>query len=205
MDKFDLKTAGDADKITARLQGVPFRVSSIEKKQIKRNPAPPFTTSTLQQEASRKLGFGAKRTMQIAQQLYENGLITYMRTDAVALATEAIEKIRTLIQKEYGDTFLPDKPRIYKNTTKNAQEAHEAIRPTDMTRSPEGVKSSLAPEQVKLYTLIYKRTLACQMESARFDQVGADLTSEKGDLQLRATGQMMAFAGFMKIKRPSPP
>jgi len=199
LDKFDLKTAGDADKITARLQGVPFRVSSIEKKQIKRNPAPPFTTSTLQQEASRKLGFGAKRTMQIAQQLYENGLITYMRTDAVALATEAIEKIRTLIQKEYGDTFLPDKPRIYKNTTKNAQEAHEAIRPTDMTRSPEGVKSSLAPEQVKLYTLIYKRTLACQMESARFDQVGADLTSEKGDLQLRATGQTMAFAGFIKV------
>ena len=199
LDKFDLKTATDANKITARMQGIPFRVASLEKKQVKRNPAPPFTTSTLQQEASRKLGFGAKRTMQVAQQLYENGLITYMRTDAVALAGEAIEKIRVLIQKEYGDSFLPDKPRIYKNTTKNAQEAHEAIRPTDMMRSPGTLASTLSPEQVKLYSLIYKRTLACQMESARFDQVGADLTSEKGDLQLRATGQTMAFAGFIKV------
>lgn len=199
LDKFDLKTAEETSHIENKIHSSSFYVEEIEKKQVKRNPSPPFTTSTLQQEASRKIGFGAKKTMLIAQQLYEGGYITYMRTDAVALASEAIEKIRSLIKSEYGSDFLPAKPRVYKNNTKNAQEAHEAIRPTDITRQPKDLENTLNSEQLKLYTLIFKRTLACQMENALLDQVGIDILSQDKTLQLRATGQTIAFLGFIKV------
>ncbi|MGN1063103.1 MAG: DNA topoisomerase, partial [Alphaproteobacteria bacterium] len=151
--------------------------------------------------------FGAKKTMQVAQNLYEGvdiggetvGLITYMRTDSVALAQEAVTAIRALIEKEYGKNYLPDTPRFYKNNSKNAQEAHEAIRPTNVARTPETIAGYLTSDQRKLYELIWKRTVACQMASALMDKVGVDIPSSDGALQLRATGQTIAFAGFIKL------
>lgn len=207
LDKFDLANSTIAGDIKKRVEDAEFIVGTIEKKQVKRNPAPAFTTSTLQQEASRKLGFGAKKTMQTAQSLYEGadlggeqaGLITYMRTDSVALAPEAINDIRALVEKEYGKEYIPEKPRFYKNNSKNAQEAHEAIRPTNVNRTPESVAQYLTPDQRKLYELIWKRTVACQMESAVFDKVGVDIPSTDNKLQLRATGQTIAFPGFIKV------
>lgn len=198
LEKFDLFNETVAQEATEKIKNAAFFVGTIERKQTKRNPAPPFTTSTLQQEASRKLGFGAKRTMQIAQQLYESGLITYMRTDAVALSDEAIKGARALIESEYGKDFLPEKPRIYVNKTKNAQEAHEAIRPTNLSRKPAQLTEATA-EQKKLYDLIFKRTVACQMASALIDKVAVDIPDKAGHLQLRATGQTIAFAGFIKV------
>jgi DNA topoisomerase I len=183
-----------------------FTVISVEKKQRKRNPAPPFITSTLQQEAVRKLGFTAQRTMRVAQQLYEGidtgngaeGLITYMRTDSLNLAREAIEELRDFIQREYGAAQLPAKPHAYKTKSKNAQEAHEAIRPTSVLRTPREVKAYLAPEQFKLYELIWKRTVACQMNPAVIDAVAAELKSH-GDAVFRATGTTIAEPGFMMV------
>ncbi len=207
LDKFTLNNSTIAGDIKERVEKASFIVGTIERKQTKRNPAPAFTTSTLQQEASRKLGFGAKKTMQLAQNLYEGvdiggehvGLITYMRTDSVALSNEAIEATRTLIEKEYGKDYLPEKPRVYKNNSKNAQEAHEAIRPTNVARTPASVGAYLTPDQRKLYELIWKRTVACQMASAIMDKVGIDIPSTDNSLQLRATGQTVAFAGFIKV------
>ncbi len=185
------------------------RVNNIERKQRKRNPTAPFTTSTLQQEASRKLGFSAQRTMMTAQRLYEGidtdedtvGLITYMRTDSVTLANEALDEIRGLIKERYGPENLPDEIRTYKTKAKNAQEAHEAIRPTSVLRTPESLKSVLKPDQHKLYDLIWKRTMACQMVHAVFDMVGLDLlpanNPEVG--RMRATGSTLVKPGFMAV------
>ena len=183
-----------------------FTVISVEKKQRKRNPAPPFITSTLQQEAVRKLGFTAQRTMRVAQQLYEGidigngaeGLITYMRTDSLNLAREAVDELREFIQREYGAEQLPAKPHTYKTKSKNAQEAHEAIRPTSVLRTPREVKAHLAPEQFKLYELIWKRTVACQMNPAVIDAVAAELKA-RGDAVFRATGTTIAEPGFMMV------
>jgi DNA topoisomerase-1 len=184
-------------------------VRSVQKKQRKRNPAPPFTTSTLQQEASRKLGFGAQRTMRIAQQLYEGidtgagtvGLITYMRTDSLTLAGEAVEELREFIARQYSSDDLPDTARLYKTKARNAQEAHEAIRPTGFSQPPEALQGKLSEEQAKLYALIWKRTVACQMIHATIDTVAADLGCGADDDQhtFRATGSTVANPGFLKV------
>lgn len=180
-------------------------VTNVEKKQRKRNPAAPFITSTLQQEASRKLGFTTQRTMRTAQQLYEGidigegeiGLITYMRTDSVNLAAEAIAEIRDYISNKYGADMLPDSPRAYKTKSKNAQEAHEAIRPTAAAREPDSIKSFLSADQYKLYNLIWKRTIACQMIHATVDTVSLDLDAKEG--MFRATGSTITSPGFMSV------
>jgi DNA topoisomerase-1 len=181
-------------------------VSSIEKKQRKRNPAAPFTTSTLQQEASRKLGFSAKRTMTVAQQLYEGidigdgavGLITYMRTDSVTLANEALEELRHLISGRYGADKLPKTPHQFKTKAKNAQEAHEAIRPTSAANIPDDIKPRLSSDQYKLYNLIWKRTVACQMIHATIHTVGVDFAVGDGNI-LRSTGSTVVDPGFMAV------
>ena len=183
-----------------------LKVEQVERKQRKRNPAPPFITSTLQQEAARKLGFTAQRTMRVAQQLYEGvdagagttGLITYMRTDSVNLAQEALGEIRDYIAERYGVDHLPDKTRIFKTKSKNAQEAHEAIRPTSIRREPKELKTHLSSEQFRLYELIWKRTLACQMAQALINMVGINLSAGAGNL-FRATGSTVARPGFMRV------
>ena len=197
LDKFDLNNGILTEEVKQGVEHAKFHVGTIERKQVKRNPAPAFTTSTLQQEASRKLGFSAKKTMQVAQKLYESGFITYMRTDSVALADEAIAALRQVIAQEYGDKFLPEKPRVYKNNSKNAQEAHEAIRPTNALKLPKEL--DLDADGKKLYELIWKRTVACQMASALMDKVGIDIPSIDKKYTLRATGQTIAFAGFIKV------
>src|SRR5437660_4811827 len=183
LDRFDLnseeKARAAADAI---LKAGNFTVASVEHREVRRNPFPPFTTSTLQQEASRKLGFGASRTMSVAQRLYEGidldgdtvGLITYMRTDGVTLAAEAIAAARQLIGNEFGGRYLPPEPRVYKSAAKNAQEAHEAIRPTDMARKPGDVARHLDNDMRRLYELIWKRTVASQMASALLARVSSD-------------------------------
>jgi DNA topoisomerase I len=208
LDKFDLPTAADAEAAVARVKaGEPFRVRAVERKTVRRNPFPPFTTSTLQQEASRKLGLGASRTMRIAQRLYEGvdidgetvGLITYMRTDGVQISNEAIAAARRLIQNEHGDRYLPTHPRQYKSPAKNAQEAHEAIRPSDLSRRPRDVARALEPDAARLYELIWKRTMASQMASAELDQVGVDIAAADGRSLLRASGSVMLFDGFLAL------
>ena len=185
-------------------------VTKVEKKQRKRNPAAPFTTSTLQQEASRKLGFTAQRTMRTAQQLYEGidiggetvGLITYMRTDSVNLAQDALDEIRGLIAERFGADKCPDQPRMFKTKAKNAQEAHEAVRPTSVLRDPEAIKGFLSKEQFKLYELIWKRTVACQMVHATFNTVAVDLAAGEGNL-FRANGSTIVDPGFMAVYQES--
>lgn len=207
LDKMDIRNEEEAKKAAAAILERQYRIKSVEKKQVKRNPAPPFTTSTLQQEASRKLGFSASRTMQIAQKLYEGvaiageltGLITYMRTDSVFISDEAVKDIRQYIQQTYGDPYLPNSVRQFKNKAKNAQEAHEAIRPTSVLRHPSEVSSYLDESQLKLYELIWKRTVAAQMESAVFNQVGVDIESTDKQIILRATGSTLAFDGYLKL------
>lgn len=207
LSRLDLNNEQIAKEAEILSQKAQFTVGTIECKQIKRNPAPAFTTSTIQQEASRKLGFSTKKTMQLAQELYEGidiagetiGLITYMRTDSVALSQEAIQNIRILIEKEYGKDYLPNKPRFYKNNSKNAQEAHEAIRPTNILRTPESIAVYLTSDQQKLYELIWKRTIACQMESAVLDKVGINIPATNNSVQFRATGQTVSFPGFIKV------
>ncbi len=191
----------------AAIEARHFRVESVEKKQVQRHPAPPFATSTLQQEASRKLGFGADRTMRTAQRLFEGvnldgetvGLITYMRTDSVQLSGEALAACRSQIAKVYGDRYLPEKPRFFRTRTKNAQEAHEAIRPTDLGRIPQAVGRFLDDDQRRLYELIWKRTMASQMASAVLDRVIADIASADRQVGFRATGSTVAFDGFLKL------
>lgn len=207
LDKLDIKSEQEANVACEAIKTRQFTVSSVEKKQTKRNPAPPFTTSTMQQEAARKLGFGAARTMQLAQKLYEGvsiggevtGLITYMRTDSVDISKEAITTIRQYIEESYGSKYLPDYVRQFKNKSKNAQEAHEAIRPTSISRTPDEVKDFLDPAQHKLYELIWKRTVASQMETALFDQVTVDMSSGDKLVILRANGSTMVFDGFLKL------
>jgi DNA topoisomerase-1 len=211
LEKFDLGNEAAANRALSLLQNGAYTVASVEKKQLRRNPAAPFTTSTLQQEAFRKLGFGAKRTMQIAQKLYEGmdiggetvGLITYMRTDGVDVAPEAIHGARDLIGKRFGPEFVPSSPRMYQSKAANAQEAHEAIRPTDVTRTPQSVRSVLDADSFALYDLIWKRLIASQMQSAVLDQVVADLdvTAAGGEKNgvFRATGTTVNFEGFFAL------
>ena len=205
--KMDLGSQAEAERAKKTVEAGTFSVADVQRKQSRRNPAPPFTTSTLQQEAARKLYFGAKRTMQVAQRLYEGvniggetvGLITYMRTDGVTMANEAVNACRDLIKGSYGAPYLPGEPRIYKTKAKNAQEAHEAVRPTDVSRRPEDVAQYLDDDQRKLYDLIWKRTVASQMENAVLDQVAVDIAAADGSAALRATGSVIAFDGFLKV------
>ncbi len=207
LDRFDLNNEASARQAVARIEAAEFAVAAVERRKTKRNPYPPFTTSTLQQEAARKLHFAAAKTMSVAQRLYEGididgettGLITYMRTDAVNMANEAIRGCRDLILSDFGPTYLPESPRIYRTKAKNAQEAHEAIRPTDAQRHPKDLASRLDADQLKLYDLIWKRTVASQMESAVLDQVAVDIASTAGDIVLRANGSVVAFDGFLKL------
>jgi len=208
LDQFDLNTETLAHAAKAAVEAGRFTVGSVERKRVKRNPPPPFTTSTLQQEASRKLGFGAQQTMRTAQQLYEGididgetvGLISYMRTDGVQMAKEAVVAIRDHVKRAYGPDYLPGAPREYQTKVKNAQEAHEAIRPTDVARTPDSVARDLTADQRRLYELIWTRAVASQMQSAELDQVSVEVTDGKG-LKLRATGSIVAFDGFLKLYR----
>ncbi len=209
-DKLDKMALGDeaaAQAAVAAIEAGNFTVAKVERKQSRRNPYPPFTTSTLQQEASRKLRFAANQTMRLAQQLYEGidiggetvGLITYMRTDSVTLAGEALGACRRLIGQRYGEPYLPDQPRMYRTKAKNAQEAHEAIRPTDVFRTPDQVAGRLDPDQRRLYDLIWKRTVASQMASAVLDQVAVDLATGDRATILRANGSVVRFDGFFRL------
>ncbi|MBN9332182.1 type I DNA topoisomerase [Devosia sp.] len=198
-DKLDIKTGEDAAALKRLIEAGQFNVSNVEKKPTKRNPYAPFTTSSLQQDASSRLGLSPSRTMQIAQRLYEDGLITYMRTDAVQMAPEGIAMARSVIGKYYGDEYLPEKARIYQSKAKNAQEAHEAIRPTDMFKRPEQL--SLDADQAKLYGLIWRRTLASQMKSAEIDRTTVDIAVNVPgrSVELRAVGSVVTFPGFLKL------
>ncbi|MEO1539091.1 MAG: type I DNA topoisomerase [Pseudomonadota bacterium] len=198
LDKFSLGTAAEAELAVSAVASRDLTVLSVEAKPATRNPSPPFMTSTLQQEASRKFGFGARATMQAAQRLYEAGYITYMRTDGIDMAPEAVTAARDAIANRYGANYLPKSPRTYKNKAKNAQEAHECIRPTDMTRSAEDL-GSIEADQRKLYDLVWKRTLASQMEAARLERTTVDIGSADSQIVLRATGQVVTFDGFMKV------
>ena len=209
LSQFSVTSKEQAAAIEAALHaaaGGKLLVTKVEKKQRKRNPAPPFTTSTLQQEASRKMGFTAQKTMRVAQQLYEGidiggtqvGLITYMRTDSVNLAQEALNEIRALIADRYGKDNVPAKPNLYKTKSKNAQEAHEAIRPTAAAQTPESLKAHLSADQQKLYELIWKRTVACQMIHATIDTVSVDLAAGEGNV-FRANGSTIVDPGFIAV------
>ena len=204
--KMDIKNEADAKKIVSDLQGAQYHVKEINKKEVKRNPAPPFTTSTLQQEAARKFGMSAKQTMVIAQQLYEGvelgsegsvGLITYMRTDSLNLAQSALQSIRSVVQNEFGKDYALDEPRYYANKSKGAQEAHEAIRPTEAARKPADIKQFLDRGQYKIYDLIWKRTIACQMAPAVLEQTAVDIQAADR-YTFRANGQVIKFDGFIR-------
>ena len=211
--RLDIGNGQEAADFKAALESAAFTVSSVEAKPARRNPPPPFTTSTLQQEASRKLGFAPAHTMRIAQRLYEGidiggetvGLITYMRTDGIDMAPEAITGIRTMIGKNYGKDYVPDAPRRYQNKSKNAQEAHEAVRPTDAARTPRDVARSLDAEQAKLYELIWNRAVASQMQSAELERTTVDIAAKVAgrNLELRATGQVVKFDGFLTLYQES--
>ena len=207
LDKLSLKSQADADHAVEAIKARHFRVDSVESKPVKRNPSPPFITSTLQQEASRKLGFAAKRTMQVAQSLYEGvsiggdtvGLITYMRTDGLTIAGEAIAEARQVIASRYGARYVPSAPRAYTSKAKNAQEAHEAIRPTSFERIPDDMARALDADQAKLYELIWKRAVASQMESAELERTTVDVASDDRQVTLRATGTVTLFDGFLTL------
>ncbi len=210
LDRFDLSDEAAAMAAVGALNAAPgFRVTEVQRKEVRRNPYPAFTTSTLQQEASRKLGFGASHTMRIAQRLYEGidlggetvGLITYMRTDGVTVSHDAIAQARRVIERRFGANYVPASPRIYKTKAKNAQEAHEAIRPTDLSRESKDMVRHLNPDERKLYDLIYTRMLASQMESARLDQVAVDIDAADGKTRLRANGSVVVFPGFLALYR----
>ncbi|MDR6264135.1 type I DNA topoisomerase [Roseobacter sp. N2S] len=198
LDKFDIATSEAAEIAVAAINSRDLSVASVEAKPASRNPSPPFMTSTLQQEASRKFGMGARAAMSTAQRLYEAGYITYMRTDGIDMAPEAITAARATISTMFGAEYVPEKPRVYKNKAKNAQEAHECIRPTDMDATPESL-SRLEPEQRKLYDLIWKRTIASQMEAARMERTVVEVASQDGQVGLRANGQVVLFDGFLKV------
>ena len=196
-DKVDRLTIGDdgmAMRAKAAVEAGRFTVASVETKPLTRNPPPPFTTSTLQQEAARKLGFSASHTMRVAQDLYESGAITYMRTDGVQMAAEAIRDARAAIERRFGPHNVPGRPRVYETKAKNAQEAHEAIRPTDFERNQVG-----SGDQGRLYELVWKRAMASQMESARLERTSVELSDESGRHALRATGQVVLFPGFLGL------
>jgi DNA topoisomerase I len=198
LDKFDLNNQTAAEMAVQAVTSRDLTVTSVEAKPASRNPSAPFMTSTLQQEASRKFGMGAKQCMSTAQRLYEAGYITYMRTDGIDMAPEAVMAARDVIKDRYGAEYVPSSPRMYKNKAKNAQEAHECIRPTDMAVSPDKLKVSDA-DQRKLYDLIWKRTIAGQMEAARLERTTVEIGSKDGQVGLRATGQVVLFEGFLKV------
>ncbi len=207
LDQFDLGDEARAMAAKAAVEAGAFSVDSVERRKVKRNPPAPFTTSTMQQEASRKLGMGAQATMRAAQQLYEGielggetvGLITYMRTDGVQMAREAVDEIRAHIGESFGRDYLPGVAREYATKAKNAQEAHEAVRPTDVSRTPKEVGRYLGDEQKRLYELIWKRAVASQMQSAELDQVIVEIAEPAGRARLRATGSIVAFDGYLKL------
>ncbi|MBL9073160.1 type I DNA topoisomerase [Tabrizicola sp.] len=195
--KFDIPTATAAELAVEAAKHRDFKVIAVESKPATRNPWPPFMTSTLQQEASRKYGMGAKQCMNAAQRLYEAGHITYMRTDGIDMAPEAVMAARDEIKRRFGDGYVPDSPRMYKNKAKNAQEAHECIRPTDMALGPEKIR--VEDDQRKLYDLIWKRTIASQMSAARLERTAVDLASPDGQVAFRANGQVVLFDGYLKV------
>lgn len=207
--RLDISSAERAQTIKSALEASSYHIVSVEAKPQRRNPHAPFTTSTLQQEASSKLGFAPIRTMQIAQRLYEGvdingetvGLITYMRTDGVQVAPEAINQIRNVINRQYGESYLPEKARFYETKAKNAQEAHEAIRPTDLTRHPADLSKQLDKDQARLYELIWKRTIASQMASAVLERTTVEIDAHhpQGQARLRATGSVIRFDGFLSL------
>lgn len=207
LDRFDIADEAAAKAAVAKAESGAYTVAAIEKRQTTRNPAPPFTTSTLQQEASRKLRLPTSQAMRIAQKLYEGfevdgetvGLISYMRTDSVALSQEALTGARDLIGERFGAAYLPAEARVYRSRAKNAQEAHEAIRPTDMRRTPEAMASVLSGDDLRLYELIWRRTVASQMSSAKIDQTALIFADAGGAAQFRATGSVIAFDGFLKL------
>ncbi|HEV7263841.1 MAG TPA: type I DNA topoisomerase [Falsiroseomonas sp.] len=209
LEQFDLPNEAAAMAAKRAVEAGRFGVVSVEKKRTRRNPPPPFTTSTLQMEASRKLGMGAQQAMRTAQQLYEGvdiggetvGLITYMRTDGVQMAREAIFAIRDHVKDSFGPDYVPGAPREYASKAKNAQEAHEAIRPTDVTRTPESVARFLDDRQRKLYDLVWKRAVASQMQSAELDQTVVEIADETGRTKMRANGSVVAFDGFLRLYR----
>ncbi len=198
LDKFDIATAAAAEMAAQAVTSRTLTVSAVESKPASRNPYPPFMTSTLQQEASRKFGLGSKATMSAAQRLYEAGHITYMRTDGIDMAPEAVMAARAEIKDRFGAAYVPDSPRMYKNKAKNAQEAHECIRPTDMSASPDKLRLA-ETDQRHVYELVWKRTLASQMAAARMERTTVDVGSADGQVTLRATGQVVLFDGFLKI------
>ncbi|GGE50708.1 type I DNA topoisomerase [Actibacterium pelagium] len=198
LEKYDLENATSAELAVQAVRSRELTIGKVEAKPGSRNPSAPFMTSTLQQEASRKFGYGARQTMQLAQRLYEAGYITYMRTDGIDMAPEAVTAAREAIGDRYGADYVPSSPRVYKNKAKNAQEAHECIRPTDMTRDAKSLKVTDA-DQRKLYDLIWKRTLASQMAAARLERTTVDIVSADDQVALRATGQVVKFDGFLKI------
>ncbi|MGE3870237.1 MAG: type I DNA topoisomerase, partial [Pseudorhodoplanes sp.] len=216
IQRLDIGTGQEAEDFKRALENAKFSVASVEAKPARRNPPPPFTTSTMQQEASRKLGFAPAHTMRLAQRLYEGidiggetvGLITYMRTDGIDMAEEAIASIRQMIGRQYGAQYVPQAPRRYQNKSKNAQEAHEAVRPTDANRTPREVARHVDAEQSKLYELIWNRAVACQMESAELERTTIDIAAHVGagapaspyrQIDLRATGQVVKFDGFLTL------
>ncbi|MBV8324427.1 MAG: type I DNA topoisomerase, partial [Hyphomicrobiales bacterium] len=209
IQRLDIGTPAEAEAFKRALESAAFTVANVEAKPAKRNPPPPFTTSTLQQEASRKLGFAPAHTMRVAQRLYEGvdidgetiGLITYMRTDGVQIADEAIRAVRRVVESDYGARYVPHAPRRYETRAKNAQEAHEAIRPTDLARRPREAKSFLDADQAKLYELIWLRTVASQMESAELERTTVDINAKVASrlLGLRATGTVVKFDGFLAL------
>src|SRR5579864_5750950 len=209
LQRLDIGSGAEAQAFKQALETSAFIVTSVDAKPVKRHPQPPFTTSTLQQEASRKLGFAPAHTMRVAQRLYEGadiggeavGLITYMRTDGVQIAAEAISSARGVIERDYGARYVPPAPRRYETKAKNAQEAHEAIRPTDLTRRPSQTRSFLDADQARLYELIWLRAIASQVESAELERTTVDITAKVGSrvLDLRATGTVVNFDGFLKL------
>ncbi|RYE72069.1 MAG: type I DNA topoisomerase, partial [Oxalobacteraceae bacterium] len=194
LDRLSLGEEGVAKRAKDAVEAGRFTVEEVETKPLKRNPAPPFTTSTLQQEAARKLGFSASHTMRCAQNLYEAGAITYMRTDGVQMDHSAISAARKAISERYSGHYLPEKPRIYQTKAKNAQEAHEAIRPTDFNRDKAG-----SGDEARLYDLIFKRAMASQMAGANLERTTVTLREPTGRHELRATGQVVKFAGFLAV------
>ncbi|WP_171173567.1 type I DNA topoisomerase [Ruegeria sp. HKCCD8929] len=198
LDKMDIRNATQAELAVQAITSRALSIQSVEAKPANRNPSAPFMTSTLQQEASRKFGMGARQTMSAAQRLYEAGYITYMRTDGIDMAPEAVMAARDAIKDRYGAEYVPDSPRMYKNKAKNAQEAHECIRPTDMTRDAKTLKLT-DDDQRKLYDLIWKRTISCQMAAARLERTTVEIGSDDGQVGLRATGQVVLFDGFMRV------
>lgn len=209
-EKFELKDKEAADKVAEEIRVEAFCISDITRKEVRRKPAPPFITSTLQQEAFNKLGFNATRTMKVAQELYEGvelgadepvGLITYMRTDSVNISQEALTKVREYIQGKFGDQYLPETPNVYKSK-KSAQEAHEAIRPSSVSRKPEDIKEYLEPDQYKLYQLIWNRFVSCQMTPAVFENTKLDIKA--GKFQFGASGSTLKFDGFLVLKTENP-